>query len=263
MFRSNLARMDLSPYPYGKSILRKWLKAGFIEKRVLYPTEEGTPQGGICSPVIANLTLDGLERQLSERYPKPKTGFNAKVNLVRFADDFIVTGRTKELLEQEIKSLIEQFMKERGLELSPEKTVITNIEDGFDFLGQNIRKYKGKLIIKPSRKNVATFLRKVRILIKANKQTTAGNLIIQLNPIIRGWANYAIALANLPWPASLRAVDIEAIARIGAYLLPSNKQLGRAIDRWQPRISSLLVSNGCCLCQGHRWGSSGGHLTIE
>jgi len=180
----------LAHIPMDKSILRKWLKAGFIEKHVLHPTEEGTPQGGICSPVIANLALDGLERKLLERYPKPKTGYNAKVNYVRFADDFIVTGISKELLEQEVKPLIEQFMRERGLTLSPEKMIITHINDGFDFLGQNVRKYNGKLIIKPARKNVSAFLRKVRTRSKTNKQATAGNLIVQLNPIIRGWANY-------------------------------------------------------------------------
>jgi RNA-directed DNA polymerase len=180
----------LAHIPMDKHILRKWLKAGFIEKQVLHPTEEGTPQGGICSPVIANLALDGLERALLERYPKPKTGYNAKVNMVRFADDFIVTGISRELLEQEVKPLVEQFMRERGLALSQEKTVITHITDGFDFLGQNVRKHNGKLIIKPARKNVSAFLRKVRALIKTNKQATAGNLIVQLNSLIRGWANY-------------------------------------------------------------------------
>ena len=83
-----------------------------------------------------------------------------------------------------------QFMAERGLELSPEKTRITHIEDGFDFLGQNVRKYKGKLLIKPSKKNQHAFLTKVREIIKANKSATAGNLITQLNPLISGWANY-------------------------------------------------------------------------
>jgi RNA-directed DNA polymerase len=178
--------------PMDKNILRKWLKAGFIEKRVLKPTEEGTPQGGICSPVIANLTLDGLEAKLREKYPKASNASRkAKANLVRFADDFIITGSSKELLENEIKPLVEQFMKERGLELSQEKTHITHITTGFDFLGQNIRKYKdGKVLVKPSKKNVKAFLTKVRKLIKENAQATAGNLIVQLNPIIRGWANY-------------------------------------------------------------------------
>ena len=177
--------------PMDKGVLHKWLKAGFIEKNILKPTEAGTPQGGICSPVLANLTLDGLEAKLREKYPKAsQASRKAKVNLVRFADDFIITGSSKELLENEIKPLVEEFMRERGLELSEEKTHITHIEDGFDFLGQNVRKYKGKIIIKPAKKNVKTFLGKIRNVLKANKQATAGHLILQLNPIIRGWANY-------------------------------------------------------------------------
>ena len=178
--------------PMDKSILRKWLKAGYREKRVLSPTVEGTPQGGICSPVIANLALDGLEAKLREKYPKASyASRKAKANLVRFADDFIITGSSKELLEEEIQPLVEQFMKERGLELSQEKTHITHITAVFDFLGQNIRKYKdGKVLVKPSKKSVKTFLTKIRKLIKESAQATAGHLIVQLNPIIRGWANY-------------------------------------------------------------------------
>ena len=177
--------------PMDKTILSKWLKAGFIEKRVLKPTEEGTPQGGICSPVLANLALDGLEAKLREKYPKASNASRkAKANLVRYADDFIITGSSKELLENEIKPLVEQCMRERGLELSQEKTHITHITTGFDFLGQNVRKYKdGKVLVKPSTKNVNTFLKNIRKLIKENAQATAGNLIVRLNPKIRGWAN--------------------------------------------------------------------------
>jgi RNA-directed DNA polymerase len=109
---------------------------------------------------------------------------------VKYADDFIISGSSFELLEQEVKPLVEQFLHERGLELSSEKTRITHIEDGFDFLGQNVRKYAGKLLIKPARKNVKAFLGKVRQIVKAKKQATAANLIAQLNPMIRGWANY-------------------------------------------------------------------------
>jgi RNA-directed DNA polymerase len=181
----------LAHIPMEKSILKKWLQAGYIEKRVLKPTEEGTPQGGICSPVLANMTLDGLERKLREQYPKrPGHGSKGMINLVRYADDFLVTSNSKETLENEVKPLIEQFMKERGVELSQEKTVITHIDEGFDFLGQNVRKYRGKLLITPSKKKVAAFLTKVRTIIKENKQATPGHLILQLNPIIRGWANY-------------------------------------------------------------------------
>jgi RNA-directed DNA polymerase len=175
--------------PMDKTILRKWLKAGCMEKNAFYPTEAGTPQGGIISPVAANLTLDGLEQILRERFPKSGRP-SALVNMVRYADDFIITGRSKELLEYEVKPLVTEFFKARGLELSPEKTKITHIDKGFDFLGQNVRKYKGKLLIKPSRKNVKNLLDNVRGVIKANKQTTAGRLIEQLNPIIRGWAYY-------------------------------------------------------------------------
>ena len=115
-------------------ILRKWLKAGYMEKQILHATEEGTPQGGIISPVLANLALDGLERRLREHYPVrgkgSENGRKAKVHLIRYADDFIITGRTKELLEDEVKPLVEGFLRERGLELSAEETKITHIEDG-------------------------------------------------------------------------------------------------------------------------------------
>ncbi len=181
----------LAHIPMEKAILQKWLKAGFIEKHVLHATEEGTPQGAICSPVLANMTLNGLEKELREKFPKhPRGGSNEKINFVRFADDFIVTGKSKEVLENEVKPLVEQFMKERGLTLSQEKTLITHIENGFDFLGQHLRKYNGKLLITPSKKSIHTFLEDIRKVIKANKQATAGNLIAQLNPKIQGWANY-------------------------------------------------------------------------
>ena len=180
----------LAHIPMDKTILHKWLKAGFMDHGTLYPTEAGTPQGGIASPVLANLALDGLERELRLRFPKPKSGENAKVNLVRYCDDWIITARSKEILEHEVKPLVEYFLAERGLCLSPHKTRIVHIDEGFDFLGQNVRMYKGKLLIKPSRKSVKSLLRKVRDVIKVNKPTPAGQLIGQLNPVLRGWANY-------------------------------------------------------------------------
>ena len=118
-----------------KNILKKWLKTGYLDKNTRYPTDDGTPQGGIISPVLANLVLDGLEKKL--RTHKGKQGL---INIVRYADDFIITGKSKELLETEVKPLIEKHLKERGLELSTEKTKITHIDEGFDFLGQNIRR---------------------------------------------------------------------------------------------------------------------------
>ncbi len=170
--------------PMDKGILEAWLKSGYIENSRLYSTETGTPQGGIISAVLANLALNGMEGMLREKFP------GSKVNLIRYADDFVVTADSKELLEQEIKPMIAEFLLERGLELSEEKTCITHIEQGFDFLGQNIRKYNGKLIIKPSKSNVAAFLADIRELVKNNKATSAGELIRLLNPKIKGWAMY-------------------------------------------------------------------------
>jgi len=184
----------LDNIPMEKDILRKWLKAGYMEKEHLFPTEAGTPQGGIASPVLANMALDGLEALLAEKFPKRKgrySTYNApKVNLIRYADDFIITGRSKELLENEVKPVVEAFLRERGLELSPEKTLITHIESGFDFLGQNVRKYDSKLLIKPSKKSVKKHLNRIRATIKDNPTLSAGRLIRLLNPQLRGWAMY-------------------------------------------------------------------------
>ena len=186
----------LAHVPIDRVILRKWLKSGYMEKHVLHETTDGTPQGGIISPALANCALDGLERLLQEKFPTGKRlkslgGEKPCVNFVRYADDFVITSKSKELLEGEIKPLVGQFLQERGLELSPTKTVITHVEKGFDFLGHNVRRYpNGKLLIKPSKKNVGTFLDGIRRTIKAAHGVSAADLIDQLNPKIRGWANY-------------------------------------------------------------------------
>jgi RNA-directed DNA polymerase len=175
--------------PTDKAILRKWLKAGYVYQGELFPTDAGTPQGGIISPVAANMTLDGLEAMLAEKFPRAKAR-GRKMNMVRYADDFIITGNSKEWLQQEIKPAVVEFLAERGLLLSPEKTKITHIDEGFDFLGWNIRKYNGKLLMKPSKANVKAHLDKIREIIRGNKTAKQANLIGLLNPVLRGWANY-------------------------------------------------------------------------
>lgn len=185
----------LDHVPMDKTVLSKWLKSGYLEKQVYYDTISGTPQGGIISPVLANLTLDGLETRLREAFPLRGKGSGqgkaAGVHLIRYADDFIITGRSKELLETKVKPLVESFLVERGLELSPEKTGITYVTEGFDFLGQNIRRYpNGKLFIKPSRKSIKSFLTKVKGIVRKCSGVPAHVLIARLNPVIRGWANY-------------------------------------------------------------------------
>jgi RNA-directed DNA polymerase len=185
----------LDNVPLNKPILRKWLKSGYLEKQVFFDTISGTPQGGIISPVLANLALDGLERRLRESFPLrgkgSERGRAAQVHLIRYADDFVITGHSEELLKMTVKPLVESFLLERGLVLSPEKTVITHVRDGFDFLGQNVRRYpNGKLLIKPARKSIESILSKVKQIIREHIGSAAHVLTNRLNPVIRGWANY-------------------------------------------------------------------------
>ena len=179
----------LAHVPMDKAILRKWLKAGVIHKGQLQATDAGTPQGGIISPTLANMALDGLETQLKQ-YLGVTRARKLKINVVRYADDFVITGNSKEVLESEIRPWVEQFLAVRGLQLSPEKTHIVHTDQGFDFLGWNFRKYDGKLLIKPSKKNVKAFYHKVKEVIDANKMAKQEYLIRLLNPILKGWALY-------------------------------------------------------------------------
>ncbi|EXF93969.1 RNA-directed DNA polymerase [Pseudomonas fluorescens HK44] len=179
----------LANVPMDKAILRKWLKAGVIHKGQLQATDAGTPQGGIISPTLANMALDGLETQLKQ-YLGVTRARKLKINVVRYADDFVITGNSKEVLESEIRPWVEQFLAVRGLQLSPEKTHIVHTDQGFDFLGWNFRKYDGKLLIKPSKKNVKAFYHKVKEVIDANKMVKQEYLIRLLNPILKGWALY-------------------------------------------------------------------------
>ena len=182
-------------------VLAKWLGAGYVDKGKLFPTEEGTPQGGIISPVLANLVLDGLEDLLGSFYGSRKLdGGNHRsgkhqVHFVRYADDFIITCNSKEKLESEIRPLVREFLADRGLTLSEEKTKVTHISEGFDFLGQNVRKYRFgkpncKLLITPSKKNVKAFLAEVRGVIRSMRSAKQEELIAILNPKIQGWANF-------------------------------------------------------------------------
>src|SRR3989441_11756895 len=181
----------LENIPMDRVVLRKWLHAGFVDNGVLFPTEAGTPQGGIASPVLANLALDGLEDAVASAVGRNATARKwAKAHVVRYADDFIVTGLSREMLEQQVKPAVKAFLAVRGLQLAPDKTLITHIARGFDFLGQNVRKYGDKLLIKPARKSVNALLDKVRDVLGRNKAAEQANVILQLNPILRGWAMY-------------------------------------------------------------------------
>lgn len=189
-------RWMLSHIRTDREVLEKWLRSGFVDNRTWFPTEAGTPQGGIISPTLANLTLDGLEELLAQRFPRKwsvagdSSLRHPKVHWVRSADDFIITGASCEMLENEVRPLVASFLSERRLMLSPEKTKITHIHEGFDFLGQNLRKFGEKLLLRPSQKNTMAFLDKVRTILRDNRSTRQENVIWRLNPVIRGWANH-------------------------------------------------------------------------
>lgn len=183
--------------PMNKRIMKQFLKSGFIYEGKLFPTDNGSPQGGAISSLYANMTLDGLEKLIQDKYHRNSKGnisnhyrAKTKVNLVRYADDFIITANTKEIAS-EIRTLVSNFLKIRGLELSDEKTMITHIDKGFDFLGWTFRKFKGKLLVKPSKESTINLIRKCStIILKDGKSSTQSNLIRRLNQIILGWTNY-------------------------------------------------------------------------
>jgi RNA-directed DNA polymerase len=186
----------LDNVPMDKAVLRKWLKSGYMEDTVLYPTEKGTPQGGLISPVLANMALDGLEEvargAVPSRISVKGRSTRSKVHVVRYADDFIVTAHSREMLEEGVIPAIKSFLEARGLNISALKSKITHIETGFDFLGAHVRKYgrRGKFLIQPRKDNELGLVRDLREFAKRSWSARTGDLIRQLNSKIRGWANY-------------------------------------------------------------------------
>lgn len=180
----------LQHIPLSKKVLTQWLKAGYMENKHWFPTESGTPQGGIISPTIANMVLDGLEEAINLHASRKPNSNPLKINFVRYADDFVVTCSKSEYLEQEIKPIISKFLADRGLELSQEKTKITHIQQGFDFLGFNIRKYNGKCLTKPKKDSVKSIYSSISECVTNHKTVTQEQLIRMITPKIRGWANF-------------------------------------------------------------------------
>ena len=187
----------LQRIPKFASIIRLWLKSGYLEYDKYHNTDAGTPQGGVISPLLANIALDGLERLFGcfnsrGNYSKPrdKGSLNKRISLIRYADDFVVSAPDKERIEQYILPKISLFLKERGLSLNLEKPRIVHLSDGFDFLGFTIRKFKNKLITQPKSDNIKRMMDKVRKLLDQYRSMKTVALITKLKPIFRGWANY-------------------------------------------------------------------------
>ncbi|WP_026796177.1 MULTISPECIES: group II intron reverse transcriptase/maturase [Planktothrix] len=177
----------------GRELIKQWLKAGYIEAKMFHATESGVPQGGIISPLLANIALDGLERLLS-KYTKIKVYKTAKhhppkYGFIRYADDFLVTAESQEDIIA-ILPVIQVFLAERGLVLNQDKTNIVSVEQGINFLGFHIRRFKNHCYSLPQKEKVKTFLQGIRDWLKANKQVKPEAVIYHLNPILRGWGNY-------------------------------------------------------------------------
>lgn len=183
----------------GREIIKQWLKAGYVEAGTLHETESGTPQGGIISPLLANIALNGIETLVTQfkrvrigYYTDKKTGYTRKkksyydkYGFNRYADDFIITAETQEDI-REIIPVVNEALRERGLELNQDKTKITHIKEGFNYLGWNVRQYKGKLLTIPQKQKVLDKLREIRAWLKKNINATPESVILYLNPIIRG-----------------------------------------------------------------------------
>ena len=247
--------------PMDKSVLKQFLKAGFIFQDELFPTDEGTPQGGVISPILANMTLDGMQKALSDRFHTNRQGKvslqykNAhKVNLVRYADDFIVTAATREIAE-EAKELIRDFLQTRGLELSEEKTVITHIDDGFDMLGWTFRKFKGKLIIKPSKKALKAIKTALHeTILGRGKAWKQEDLIKKLNQQIRGWANYHQSVCASEAFTHIDYVLYELLWRWAKRRHPQKSRGWIASNYWHSEQSKNWVfstENSELLCLSH------------
>ena len=174
--------------PMNKTILKKFLKAGFMENGKHHTINFGAPQGGVISPTLAVIALSGLETKLVSTRKRQRD--KEKIHVIAYADDFIVTAASEQLLTGKVIPTIKTSLKEIGLELSIEKSRITKIESGFDFLGFNIRKYHEKLLIKPSKASIKSFLEDIRATIKSASAQPTEILIHRLNQKITGWTNY-------------------------------------------------------------------------
>jgi RNA-directed DNA polymerase len=180
-----------------RGLIAQWLRAGYLEDGKIHPTVAGTPQGGIISPLLANIALHGMEAALGIfRYTQGEVKKGTRKLMVRYADDFVVFCETKTEAEA-TRDDLQRFLSSRGLTLSEEKTRIVHLSEGFDFLGFNVRHYRNinsqtgwKLLIRPARKSIAKFREKLRHTFERLHGSNAMGLIRVLNPMIRGWANY-------------------------------------------------------------------------
>ena len=168
-----------------RGMVRAWLKAGVVENGRLFRTEEGTPQGGVISPALLNIALHGMETAAGARYGVDGHAKKGSPVLIRYADDFVVHCHTRqEALE--VKAQLAAWLAPRGLALNDEKTRVVSLSEGYDFLGFNVRRYRGKLLIKPSKAAVRRIRERLRTELRSLRGSNARAVLRRLNPIIRG-----------------------------------------------------------------------------
>ncbi len=177
-----------------RDLIRDWLKAGVFEPgKGFAPTEEGTPQGGVISPLLLNVALHGLKEAAGVAYATSGAGaVETKPGspvLIRYADDLVGLCHSQEQAEQ-VKARLAQWLAPRGLSFNEDKTQIVHLEDGFDFLGFNVRRYHVKLLIKPSQAAIKRARKRLAAEMRALRGSNAAAVIATLNPIIKGWAAY-------------------------------------------------------------------------
>ena len=238
----------LKRVPVFRETVRRWLKSGIIEFGKYFQTKSGTPQGGIISPLLANIALDGMERLFGVENskgnytsPSNRRGENKGLNLIRYADDFVVTAPSKERIVSYVLPKLRAFLKKRGMELNEAKTKIVHRDEGFDFLGFSVRQYHNKTreicLAKPSKKAVKHHLEHIKTMISKNKQMKADELISKLNPIIRGWANYYCYSSA---KETFNYVDYRTWKMIWYWCLRRHKDKGR---RWIQRRYFMSIGN--------------------
>jgi len=176
-----------------RGMIRQWLKAGVVEQGRLHRTEDGVPQGGVVSPLLLNVALHGMEKAAGVRYYQ--TGNSAgkammgSPVLIRYADDFVALCHTRQEALA-VKARLADWLTPRDLAFNEDKTRVVTLADGFDFLGFNVRRYHGKLLIKPSKTAIRRIRERLRTELWSLRGSNAPAVIKRLNPIIRGWANY-------------------------------------------------------------------------
>lgn len=246
----------LETYPQLKREIRTWLKRGFMDGKQWFPTKEGTPQGGVISPLLANIALHGMELEIKKfaRTLKGDKWKNTKsISLIRYADDFVILHKDLEVIHQ-CKSIMENWLKDIGLELKPSKTRISHTLNryegnaGFDFLGFNIRQYEVgnthtgksthgvplgfKTIIKPSKEKIKLHIKKTGDTIRKHKASPQAALIKELNPIIRGWANYYSSVCSKETYSRCDSMVYQQLKRWGERRHPKKSKSWVAKKYW-------------------------------